>query len=433
MTSRVVVGNPGSVPEMVHMANTLAAVGALRSYVAPFSPTASEMETSRLTGLGPMGRKVTNQLRRRVVSEPVGRVHRPQPARAHEIALVAALRLGLSMPVLRRLVTWRNRAFETSVADELENSDSDLIVPAGSALVPLEQARRLGVRGWLDCPIAHHAYASRLQAEEARLNPAFAGSLQVSTPAEGRRLDQEIAAADDLIVLSSFQRDTFLEAGVSPDRLHVLPLGVDIDAFRPGDGLRHETFTIGFVGQLTQRKGISYLLSAFEAVRPSGARLLLVGRPTGAARPWLRPGVEHHPAVARSALRQFYEQMDVFVLPSLVEGFPLTALEAMACGVPVIVSENTFGSDVIRDGHNGFVVPIRDVEAIVERLRLLAGDDALRSSMGRNARVTAELYSWEAFGRRLVELVTHANEGVAPSRLADVALAPTPRPGRAAC
>jgi glycosyltransferase involved in cell wall biosynthesis len=349
------------------------------------------------------------------------------------MALVAALRLGVSMPVLRRLVTWRNRAFEASVASELQKGDSDLIVPAGSALMPLQQARRLGVRGWLDCPIAHHAYASRLQLEEVRRNPEFAGSLQVSTAAEGWRLDQEIAAADDLIVLSSFQRDTFLEAGVSPDRLHVLPLGVDIDAFRPGDGLRHDPFTIGFIGQLTQRKGVSYLLSAFEAVRPTGARLLLVGRPTGRGRPWLRPGVEHHPAVARSSLRRFYEQMDVFVLPSLVEGFPLTALEAMACGVPVIVSENTFGSDVIRDGHNGFVVPIRDVEAIVERLRLLARDDALRASMGRNARITAEQYSWEAFGRRLVELVTTANGAVASSRLDDLVLAPIPRPGRAAC
>jgi glycosyltransferase involved in cell wall biosynthesis len=109
--------------------------------------------------------------------------------------------------------------------------------------------------------------------------------------------------------------------------------------------------------------------------------------------------------------------MDVFVLPSLVEGFPMTALEAMACGVPVIVSENTFGLDVVRDGYNGYVVPIRDVGAIVDRLRLLAGDEALRSSMSKNARATAEEYSWEAFGRRLVELVI----GQRPDRSLDSA------------
>jgi glycosyltransferase involved in cell wall biosynthesis len=98
--------------------------------------------------------------------------------------------------------------------------------------------------------------------------------------------------------------------------------------------------------------------------------------------------------------------MDVFVLPSLVEGFPLTALEAMASGIPTIVSENTFGSDVVHDGRNGYVVPIRDVDAIVDRLETLAADDDLRARMGAEARVTAEQFSWDAFGRRLVELVT---------------------------
>jgi glycosyltransferase involved in cell wall biosynthesis len=116
--------------------------------------------------------------------------------------------------------------------------------------------------------------------------------------------------------------------------------------------------------------------------------------------------VEHHPAVARWELPGFYQQMDVFVLPSLIEGFPQTALEAMACGVPVIVSENTFGTDVVIDGHNGYVVPIRDVDAIVDHVRALADDESLRSAMATNARATAERFTWEAFGRRLLELVS---------------------------
>jgi glycosyltransferase involved in cell wall biosynthesis len=408
MTARVVVANPGSIPEMLRMANALADAGVLRSYIAPFSPTASELDGPRLAVLGPIGRALRSQLWRRVVSESVARSERPRAARIREIALVAGLRAGLSSNTLGRLVTWRNREFEASVARHLDRHDTDLIAPAGAALGGLVEARSLGIRGWLDCPIAHHGYASRLQLEEARLNPAFAESLQVSTRSEARRLDQEIGVADELIVLSSFQRRTFVEAGVSPDRLHVLPLGVDTDAFRPVVDDRDRPFTIGFVGQLTQRKGLSYLLAAFEALRPSGARLLMVGRPIGGSRPWNIDGVEHHPAVARSQLPRFYAQMDVFVLPSLVEGFGLTALEAMACGVPVIVSENTFGSDVVRDGQNGYLVPIRDVEAIVGRLRGLAGDEALRASIGANARVTAEEYSWDAFGHRLVELITRA-------------------------
>jgi glycosyltransferase involved in cell wall biosynthesis len=352
-----------------------------------------------------------SQLGRRAVSESVGRADRYQAASAHEVAVVAGIRFGLPLPVLARMAAWRNRAFEASVAARLVRSDSDLIIPAGSALSPLVTAKGIGVRGWLDCPIAHHRFSTRIQREEAKLAPDFASSLQISTRADAQRLDQEILAADDLIVLSSFQRRTFLEEGVSEDRIHVLPLGVDTELFRPGPRAEDRVFTIGFVGQLTQRKGISYLLSAFDAMRPRGARMLMVGRPSSRQRPWIRDGVDHVPAVARTSLPAYYHRMDVFVLPSLVEGFPLTALEAMSCGIPVIVSENTFGSDVVRDGENGFVVPIRDVDAIVERLRFLAQHPVERLAIGRKARATAERYSWAAFGRRLTELLTDPGTG----------------------
>ncbi len=406
MSPRVFVGNPGSTPEMVQMANALAAATLLRAYAAPFAPTSGELDQSNLLRLGPVGRALLSQLRRRAVDEAVGRAQRYPTARLREVTLTAAIRLGMSTRALGRLVSWRNSAFEAAVAGALEPEDTDLIVPAGSAYEPLIQAKRSGVRGWLDCPIAHHDFASRIQLEEAQRTPEYAESLQISTVAQKQRLDREIVAADRVIVLSNFQRRTFVEAGVSPSQLDVLPLGVDIDLFHPRPRRRSGPFTIGFVGQVTQRKGISYLAAAFDAMRPAGARLLMVGRPIGTTRPWMRDGVEHHAAVARATLPTFYDQMDVFVLPSLVEGFPLTALEAMASGIPTIVSENTFGSDVVHDGRNGYVVPIRDVDAIVDRLETLAADDDLRARMGAEARVTAEQFSWDAFGRRLVELVT---------------------------
>jgi starch synthase len=272
----------------------------------------------------------------------------------------------------------------------------------------LRQAKALSVRGWLDCPTAHHRYAWRLLSEELVLEPDFASTMQYPAASAGvaKRLDREIEVADELIVLSSFQRRTFEEEGVAATRLHLVPLGVDIEMFHPLPRPMSGPFTIGFVGQVTQRKGVSYLLRAFESLRPLGVRLLVVGRPVGPRHPWLRSGVEHRSPVARSTLNEVYAEMDVVVLPSLIEGFGLTALEAMACGVPVIVSENTFGSDMIIDGKNGYVVPIRDSSAISERIERLLNDEAHRSAMGASARITAENHSWDAFGHQIVELVT---------------------------
>jgi glycosyltransferase involved in cell wall biosynthesis len=84
----------------------------------------------------------------------------------------------------------------------------------------------------------------------------------------------------------------------------------------------------------------------------------------------------------------------VMALPSLVEGFPVSVLEAMACGLPAIISEN-IGGDIVEDGREGFVVPIRDPDAIAERLRLLHADSARRREMARAARAKAETFTEE--------------------------------------
>ena len=415
--TRAIVAGPGA-PEMLHMAEALAHAGSLRAYVAPFSPTRAELATSSWHKAGPIGAAVLSQLRRRVVSDEVGRCERPGAARAADVTATMALRFRLPPRVVERLGEWRNQAMQDRVADLLAADDTDVLVPAGAASEPLARARQLGVRGWLDCPTAHHRWAERLLTEEQRLQPAYAATMQF--PAPSRRvaatLDREIELADELIVLSSSQRRTFEDEGVDPGRLHLVPLGVDTELFRPLPRLRGRPFTIGFVGQVTQRKGISYLMDAFESLRVGSVRLLVVGRPVGPSQPWAREGVDHRLPVARTSLPELYAEMDVFVLPSLIEGFGLTALEAMACGLPVIVSEHTFASDIVIDGVNGYVVPIRDASSISERIRRLVDDEDLRSEMGANARATAERYPWDSFGLGVVDLLDRNGGKELPSR-----------------
>jgi glycosyltransferase involved in cell wall biosynthesis len=213
--------------------------------------------------------------------------------------------------------------------------------------------------------------------------------------------------ADRIFVLSSFQKGTFMEAGVDEDKLIVTPLGVDVEAFQPMPvGRDKKVFRVAFVGQISQRKGISYLIEAFSKAAIPESELLLVGRAIGRSRAWSAiPRVRHVPHVPRWELPALYRTADVFVLPSLVEGFGLVALEAMACGVPVVISTNTFADDVVTDGVDGYIIPIRDPEAIAERLKYIYQHRAERDRIGDAGRRRAQQFSWLTYGDLIASIV----------------------------
>ena len=104
-------------------------------------------------------------------------------------------------------------------------------------------------------------------------------------------------------------------------------------------------------------------------------------------------------------LPAIYASADVVALPSLFDAFPLVVLEAMACGRPVIVSENSGAADFVRDGVDGFVVPIRDATAIAERIEFLRERPELRERMGLAARSRASEYPWSSYGARVADII----------------------------
>jgi glycosyltransferase involved in cell wall biosynthesis len=98
-------------------------------------------------------------------------------------------------------------------------------------------------------------------------------------------------------------------------------------------------------------------------------------------------------------IRVAYRDADVFVFPSLVEGFGMVTMEAMGSGLPVIVTEGS--KAVVRDGTDGFVLEPGNVDALVESMTRLAEDASLRNTLGRHARQQAHLYTWDRFGTEL--------------------------------
>jgi glycosyltransferase involved in cell wall biosynthesis len=403
------VANAGAIPEVLMMAIACAKAGILRTYATPFAVDSARIPLKVRWAIPDRFRKrIENLLRRRELPASLVTASIDRPAWLFEVAFLLSRQIRLLGRSQLSLMRMRNSQFDRRVAQLLGENDTALITVYTAAIQSLKRSRSLSVTSYLEYPIAHHSVAETILLEEARREPDYAPTLQFHSfpPAYRQQLESEINLADHIFVLSSFHKRTFLEAGIDERKLIVTPLGVDNQLFHPAIRQQDGVFRVLFVGQVTQRKGISYLIQGFRMAAIPHSELILVGRLQTARQPWAEvSNIRRISAVARWELPAIYQAADVFVLPSLVEGFPLAALEAMACGLPVIVSKHTFGDDVVQDGIDGYVTRIRDAEAIADRLRYLYENPDRRELMAMAARRRAEQFSWERYQDRIVAAV----------------------------
>lgn len=253
----------------------------------------------------------------------------------------------------------------------------------------------------------HPLSVRRLLTEEMERTPWARASLLMETEMslpEGafQEMAEEAGLANGWAAASRYTAQTLSEHGIPAAKIHVVPYGVDLKHFAPRaqPPADDSPFTIVYVGSLIQRKGLSYLLEAVRSLKSKNVRLLLRGR--GMVD---RELLKHYSDVEfdlklglpLAEMVGDIQRADVFVLPSLTEGFAQVILEAMACGVPVVTTANTCAPDVMTEGEHGFILPIRDSEAIAETLVWgLENRDAL-AAMGRNSAKQAEIFTLEKF------------------------------------
>lgn len=216
------------------------------------------------------------------------------------------------------------------------------------------------------------------------------------------RCVKEYEIADYVSVPSRFVYDSFIKRGFDRKKLILIPLGVDTEKYRPGEK-KDKIFRVLFVGQISLRKGVQYLLKAFSKLKLKNAELLLVGGKGKDMKKIFeeyrrRINLKHIPW--SNNLENICHQSSIFVFPSIEEGSALVNHIAMACGLPVITTFNS-GSPV-RDGEDGFLVPIRDVEALKEKILYFYERPEEIKAMGTSAREEIENYTWEKYGEKLI-------------------------------
>ncbi len=256
----------------------------------------------------------------------------------------------------------------------------------------------------------HPQSVQEILTEEIERTPMARASLmmeaEMSLPQEAfAQMAEESQLANGWVAASRYTAQTLAAHGVPAEKIHVVPYGVSLTQFppRPCPPGKDEPFTIIYVGSLIQRKGLSYLLDAVRALKTKtgvGVRLILRGR-GGVDRELLKHygdiDFDLKLGVPLSELVRDLHRSDVFVLPSLTEGFAQVILEAMACGLPVITTANTCAPDVITEGVHGFILPIRGSEAITEKIVWGMENREALAEMGRQAALQASLFTLERF------------------------------------
>jgi alpha-maltose-1-phosphate synthase len=282
-----------------------------------------------------------------------------------------------------------------------------LIAISGAGLLT---GRHLQERGGLfvcDRGSTHQRYQENIVMEEYR---RWGVERQVSDERDTVREEAIYTQADAITVPSSVAARSFVEMGVPATKVHTIPYGVRLENFRPVGEPPQNEFQVLFAGAAGLRKGIPYLLQAFAALRHPRKRLLIAGHVQEDLRTVL-PGlpqekVEFLGAVPQSRLIELMSRSHALVLPSIEEGLALVQAQALACGCPVICSTNTGGEDLFHDGIEGFIVPIRNSEAIADRLQRLADSPLLQAEMraAALARVQA-IGGWSEYGDRWERLL----------------------------
>ena len=276
----------------------------------------------------------------------------------------------------------------------------------GAVLPIFQKADKLGFTKILEQFIAPERIQYELLSEEHCLWAGWEPPYP-SRAAFQRKFDLERAewdAADAIICASDFVADGMISLGLPPEKLYQVPYGVETTTFavrrEPWDGRR--PLRVVFLGGVTLRKGPQYLYQALKKLRGRPIEARMVG-PVKIAEPYRQALMEEAQLtgqIPRSEVRRHYEWADVFVFPSICEGSATVTYEALAAGLPVITTPHA--GSVVRDGVDGFMVPIRDAEAIAARIELFLGDAELLAHMSQNAGERAREFSWEKYGERLV-------------------------------
>lgn len=318
------------------------------------------------------------------------------------------------------LYPWLNRIPWYSLKDNL----FDILVARGVdsadifhgwnnfSLLSLRAAKKKGAKIVIERASSHILTQERLLADELQ---KFGIQTKPINPYTVKKSVQEYKEADFVMVPEGFAYQSFIDQGYPQEKLISVQFGVDIAKFKVRERQDDGIFRAIFVGQVGLRKGVQYLLKAWEELNLEKSELLVIGP----VAPEFKSIIKKYDLSKvtminySNDLSEFYAKSDVFIFPSIEEGSALVTFEAMASGLPVITTSNA--GSLVEDGKNGVLVQVSDTESLKQAILNLYNNRYLLTKYSLSGRQKVEGYSWERYEESLIknysEIVMRVSKG----------------------
>jgi len=404
---KVIVSNPSVAP---HVKQDLIAYDEA-SYLDKFYTSFIDHKDNRLSSFLRKFKSLGKEIQRRSFDLlPIEKiVTRPLPELLRSLS---ARKMG---PVITdQIWEWSELSFDKWVASKIDPSINVIHTYEHAALASLKKAKALHIFSVYVQPSQHHTFFSKIAKQQIELYPELntaASELLINYKAQKRnqRRDEELQLASIILCNSTFTKKTLIAGGIHPEKITVIPLAFPPVIETDKLAVTNKPLIFLYAGNQSLRKASHILYKAWRLCefKDNEAHLWLIGKMIlpEQLRSNLPGRVMIEENIPHDELMKLYEQADVFVLPTLADGFGMVITEAMSQGVPVIASENSCGPDVIEHMENGWLIPAGDIEALAKQMRWCVDNRQQVLTCGKAARKKAAGWQWPQYRKKLADTI----------------------------
>ena len=291
------------------------------------------------------------------------------------------------------------------------NSSSAMIIHAyeDGALASFQRAKCLGIQCSYELPIAHWSTCRRLLAEEAERYPHWEPTLESTREPDEKllRKEEELGLADRITCPSKFVLESIPKEIRTRIPCQIAPFGSPTASFETSNAEKRpiNELKVLFVGSMSQRKGLADVFEAMRLLNDKPIKLSILGQPSMPQEFYRKQFSDFdyfHPCT-NSKVREIMQRHDALILPSIVEGRALVQQEALSCGLPIIVTRNAGGEDLVDEGLTGHIVPIRSPEKIAEKIVFIRESKLSKADRRIACKEKARRFSWDTYAQRIID------------------------------